>query len=677
MYKYPIELQDEEKACGAYCILMILKYHGFKEEIKRIKKKARLNQNGISIKGMIECLKSYQIEAKAYQASLEDIQNHVECPCILYMVYNGIGHFVVLYEMKDDEYIIGDPAKGIQTLYKEEVEEYYGMSVIAIQHVGRVPDSTYKSYFAFLKDTFVDYNKQMISLMMKGLWISLLGYLSSYFFQFFIDDIHQDTKFFYMIVLCLGYGLTELIKVNMERKKNKEMIMLTKALNEDYVFQSSMNMLTLPLSFFDMDKGYIQSQLLSLFDLSEMSIEYFGRLFLDGLSLLVFLLGMFMIDFTMTCLVFIMFISISLFSYTRLQTLQDLHKNYLEAYFVYQHHLLELIENQFLIKRFSLLQRQKERSFSVFLDEETPKEKESIMMNQMKAYIQYMIIMFYIVIMILGFYYFQQQLITLGRFMMFYMLVSYCVDPLIHIISLSAQYKQMSLIYEKYKIFEKDEIIKKEDIHDKVTRIIFDHVSYAYGYQLPLFEHVDFTIDHHMWIKGETGSGKSTLLKLLMGYDLQYTGDIYINDQELRTIELSFLYQHIGYTNETPSFLHLTLRENYLCLEDQKIKAYLKAFGQEHLLEMNHILLQEDGSPLSKGQRQVVALVRLLCQDYDVLILDEAFSHMDSKLAAKIMRYLMKNDEGKIYIMVNHQTKLVNKDVGCAIIEKGRLKIER
>lgn len=53
MHKYPIELQDEEKSCGAYCIDMILKYYHFYDEIKNIKKKARLNQNGISIRGMI------------------------------------------------------------------------------------------------------------------------------------------------------------------------------------------------------------------------------------------------------------------------------------------------------------------------------------------------------------------------------------------------------------------------------------------------------------------------------------------------------------------------------------------------------------------------------------------------------------------------------------------------
>ena len=87
---------------------------------------------------------------------------------------------------------------------------------------------------------------------------------------------------------------------------------------------------------------------------------------------------------------------------------------------------------------------------------------------------------------------------------------------------------------------------------------------------------------------------------------------------------------------------------------------------------MFHIVLNEDGSPLSLGQRQVVALIRMLCREWDVLIMDEAFSHLDTRLANKILRYLLKNDEGKIYIMVNHQTKIVNKDMECVIIEKGK-----
>lgn len=677
MRKYPIELQDEEKACGAYCIAMILRYYGYQEELKKIKQKARLNQNGISILGIIECFKTYQIEAKAYQATLEDIHVSVQYPCILYMVYDDVGHFVVLYERKDDEYIVGDPARGLISIYQEEMDEHYAMHVVAITHVGRVPQLSYQSYFSFLKQTFQSYRKHMINLIMKGLWISLLGYMSSYFFQFIIDDIHVNTQFFYMVVLCVAYSCIELIKTRIEQIKTKAFISLRKAVDEEYVFDSAMRMLQLPYTFFTQEKGYIQSQLLSLFDLSEMSLECYERLFLDALSFVVFMVGMLFLNISMAILVLMMFILIMVIAYYRLQTLQDINKNYLEAHFVFQHHLLELIENQFVIKRFSMLQRQRERSYHIYLDEALLKEKQALFMNQLQSFIQYFIYIFYGLIMILGFYHYQQRHLTIGQLMMFYMLVSYCIQPVMNIVNLVSQYKQMKIIYEKYKIFELDKYEPKDHLQEKITSITLDNVSYAYGYQMPLFEHIDLKIDHHLLLKGKTGCGKSTLLRLFMGYDLEYSGDIYINHQELRTIEFSSLYQHIGYTNETPSFLHFTLLENFLCDDENKIKYYLKAFGQVELIEMLHMVLSEDGSPLSLGQRQVVSLIRLLCQDYDVLILDEAFSHMDTRLANKVMRYLLKNDEGKIYIMVNHQTKLVNKNVGCAIIEEGRLRNER
>ena len=141
-----------------------------------------MNQNGISIKGMIECLKSYQIEAKAYEAHLDDVEKEVKCPCILYMIEAGLGHFVVLYEIKDDEFIIGDPARGLITLYREDVEDIFGCFVIVIKHVGRVPELCYKSYFQFLKEMFLSYQKYLTSFLWKGLWIALIGYGSSYFF---------------------------------------------------------------------------------------------------------------------------------------------------------------------------------------------------------------------------------------------------------------------------------------------------------------------------------------------------------------------------------------------------------------------------------------------------------------------------------------------------------------
>lgn len=674
MHKYPIEIQDEEKSCGAYCIDMILKYYHFYDEIKNIKKKARLNQNGISIRGMIECLKSYQIEAKAYEATLEDIVREVKCPCILYMIYDGIGHFVVLYEIKDEEYIIGDPAKGLVKMYIEEMNEHYGQRVIVIKHVGRVPQLHYKSYRQFLKDIFFAYQRYMISLIWKGLWIAVIGYGSSYFFQILIDYIHLKTAFFYMAILAIAYTTLECIRTYMTQLKMKEMIHLQKAMDEDYVFQSLMNMLKQSHSFFYQDHGVIQSQLLSLFDLTEMSLECFEKFFLDGLFFVVLFVGMCLLNIWLALIVAVTFIVICVISYFRLKDFQSINKNYLEAHYLFRHHVLELIDNHSLIRYFHLFQRQRERSYHVYLDEALLKEKQALFLNRFQSLIQYLIVLCYGIVLLAGFYLFHLQHITMGQLIMFYMLVSYCIQPVLNMVALASQYKQVSLIYDKYKNFEVDLEESKCTLDQPITSIRYDDVTYAYGYQLPVLEHIDLNIQHHLWIKGITGSGKTTLLKLLLAEDLAYQGDIYINDLELRQIDLASLYEHIGYLNETPTFLHMTLQDNFLCQDEKKIQFYLKTFGQESLNDMMHIVLSENGYPLSLGQRQVVALIRMLCRDWDVLILDEAFSHMDTRLANKILRYLMKNDEGKIYIMINHQTKIVNKNMECVIIEKGKIK---
>ena len=669
MQKYPIYIQDEEMSCGAYCILMILKYYGYNEDIQKIKEKTRMNQNGITIKGLVECLKQYQIESKAYEASLKDIQEQVRLPCILYMVYDNIGHYVILYEIKEDEYIIGDPAKGLISLYQEDIKQYYAQRMIAITHVGRVPDIHYKSYYSFLVSIFEAYRQYIMKLIYKGIWISCLSYMSSYFYQILIDDIHQKTHFFYMIVLALTYGIIEMIKITVNQFKNKEVIRLTRAIDEDCVFQISMNLFSLPYSFFYQDKGQIQSQISTFYQLSEMSIEYFSRIFLDGFMFIVFIIGMFYLHSIMALCVCVMLIIISFLSYHYLQKIQDIHKTYLEAHFKYQHHLLELIENHFLIRRYSLIQSTRERSYHIFLDEALTKEKQSLYMNYFQHLLQYIIYIFYIVIMILGFYYFQKKILSLGQVLMFYMLMSYCIDPLFHLIEVFSEFKQTSLIYEKYKSFEVQEE-EKEKISERITSIRLDNVGYSYGYQLPLFEHIDYKIEKNLLLKGKTGSGKSTLLKLFMGYDMTYKGDIYINDQELRNLSLESLYQHIGYVCQTPTFLHLSLFDNFLCDDELKVREFLKIFHQEELVHMFHMILDEDGSPLSLGQRQVVAIIRMLCQDYDVCILDEAFSHMDAKLSAVVQRYLFQHDDNRIYIVVNHQTRTVRKGWDCLSMDK-------
>ena len=671
MRVYPIFIQDEEMSCGAYCILMILKYYGYQEEISLIKKKTRMSQNGISIKGMIECFKEYQIESKAYEASLDDIKENAQLPCILHTIDNGCGHYVVLYDIKDDIYTVGDPAKGIEKYHKEEIERLYSQRVILITHVGRVPELTYQSYKSFIYNLYFSYRQYMKKLCAKGFLIALFTYLCSFFYSIIFDVIDVDTHYFYLILLCVTYGTTLLMKTFITHKQNEEVIKISRVLDEDIAFDSFVGYMSKPISFYMADKGQISGQILSLSDLSQFIIMMFCHGVLDGMLIIVLMGGMMLLSLSMSLLVLVMLGIIVLLSHRYYIQVEQMHKHYLESYYDYHHHLLEMIDNRFLIHRHALNRDMRKRSFNIYSKQADLAQDQSLYTNDFNRIIQVIIYLFTIFILLLGFYLYQSQKITMGEFLMFYMLMSYIVEPVMNLIEIKSHYSKTKSLFEKYKGFK----VKNEDknkMEGRITSVTLDNVGFSHGYQLPLFEHLDYTIKSHTLITGETGCGKSTLLKLMMGFDDQYTGDIFFNHQELRTIDLNSLYRHIGFLNESPSFFNLSLYDNFLCDDEGKIRSLLKCFHQEDLADMFHITLNEDGSPLSLGQRQVVSLIRVLCQDYDVIIFDEAFSHMDRKLVTYVNKYLTAHDEGKIYIMVDHHIRTLKKGWDMITIDNSK-----
>lgn len=670
MKKYYVELQDEPKACGAYCIYMVLKNKGVHVELKNIKQLCRMDENGISVQGLLECLKSLQIEAKAYHASLDDIKNNIELPCILHCLYGDYGHYIVLFEIKDDEYIIGDPKTGLITMYEDEIEKVYSNIAISLLHLGRIPEDVNKSYISFVKESFMLYKHEVSSCLYTGIKISLFSFLSSFIFQFIIDDL-KSTRYFYMLMFALAYLVVEVFLLLNKRNQANRLIDISKALDEEYVLDTIFKLYDLPMSFYNQEKGLIHSQLLSLYQLSEMNVSLFENILLNGLSIILFIIGMLFVDASLTLIVIIMLFIIMLYMKKQVPKVKRISNDYLEKY--YQHHfdILEYIENIFLIKRYKLKQKQNQYH-DQYIDHALMKLKKDKYNIKIDTIISLIIQISYFIILALGLFYFHKKYISIGQLIMFYMLVSYMVPSFLSIISLFFDYYTMKLIYERYKNFQY-EIEKKEDIKENIYSIRYDNVSYSYGYRENIFEHIDLNVSKILYIKGKSGSGKSTLLKLLLGYDLNYNGEIYINNQELRNLNINSIYDHIGYENETPVFFHGSLYDNLLCDDIDRIYELIKGFGCIEIKQMLYLTLGDNGSPLSQGQKQMVALLRLFLKEYDVYILDEAFSHMDNTIARKIYKYIIKNYSDKILIMVNHQTSLIDKKAHVITIDKGKI----
>ena len=136
MLKYPIFLQDNENSCGAYCIKMLLSFYKRDDEIKNIKKRCRLTKEGITVYGLIQVLKKYHLEAKAYQCEFKHLFEEVNCPAIVHLKQDDLYHYVILYKVKDGYFLVGDPAKGLIKMSYESFSKQFTGIIIMIDHVG-------------------------------------------------------------------------------------------------------------------------------------------------------------------------------------------------------------------------------------------------------------------------------------------------------------------------------------------------------------------------------------------------------------------------------------------------------------------------------------------------------------------------------------------------------------
>ena len=222
--------------------------------------------------------------------------------------------------------------------------------------------------------------------------------------------------------------------------------------------------------------------------------------------------------------------------------------------------------------------------------------------------------------------------------------------------------------------------------------IQFKDVNFAYNNDEVVFDNLNLTISggEKVGIVGRSGAGKSSLVNLLLRFfDIQ-SGNLTIDQQELRNVSQDSLRANIAMVTQDTSLLHRSVRENIMfgrpdASEAQMIEAAKRAQAHEFILSLRdntgrhgydaHV--GERGVTLSGGQRQRIAIARVLLKDAPILVLDEATSALDSEVEATIQQSLNQLMEGKTVIAIAHRLstiaamdKLIVFDQGV-IVEQG------
>jgi len=230
---------------------------------------------------------------------------------------------------------------------------------------------------------------------------------------------------------------------------------------------------------------------------------------------------------------------------------------------------------------------------------------------------------------------------------------------------------------------ERKEAVKPDAM---VGDIVFENVSFSYPSrpgQLVL-DGVSLTIPSNTTtaLVGSSGAGKSTVVSLLQRfYDINQ-GRITVDGHDLKSLDLTWLRQHIGYVQQEPHLFGLTIRENMLYGVDRDVSqeeleaAAIDAHAHDFIKEMTDgydTLIGERGVQLSGGQRQRVAIARALLTNCRILLLDEATSALDAESEHLVQRAIEKVVVGRTVIIVAHRLSTIRQADQIVVMDNHRV----
>lgn len=262
--------------------------------------------------------------------------------------------------------------------------------------------------------------------------------------------------------------------------------------------------------------------------------------------------------------------------------------------------------------------------------------------------------------------------ITIGLLPAFSILIGNIFVPIETFLQFLTRYRETISAIErigKLKVIEEEREDGEKPILTSPAYIQFRNVDFAYN-DKKVLNNISLAIEKNEFVAivGESGSGKSTLIKLIEGLYEQYSGSIKVFQQELRKIDLKELRNQIAVMSQDAFLLSGTIKENLLYgVDDYTEEEMQKAMEMTNLTEVINKLpdgvdtiLTESGMNLSKGQRQRIALARVILKKAPVIILDEATSGLDPKSVEIIQGNLKYLKQNHTIIMVTHDIQLAS-----------------
>ena len=235
-------------------------------------------------------------------------------------------------------------------------------------------------------------------------------------------------------------------------------------------------------------------------------------------------------------------------------------------------------------------------------------------------------------------------------------------------------------IDEPVVVKDREDAVEMPPIHGDVA---FDHVTFSYEPGVPILKDVSFHANQgqSFAVVGPTGAGKTTLVNLLSRFYNVDSGRILIDGVDIAGVTIRSLRKQMGVMMQDSFIFSGTIMDNirygnFSATDEEVIRAAKTVCAHDFIMEMENgyqTQVNERGSRLSAGQRQLISFARALLADPKILILDEATSSIDTETEIILQKGLNELLKERTSFIIAHRLSTIKNSSCIMYVDKGTI----
>jgi ATP-binding cassette, subfamily C, bacteriocin exporter len=684
--KYVCVRQQDQSDCGAAALATVAKFYKRPIPVQFLRDLAGTDRIGTNMLGLVEAARKLGFEAKGVKGPYEALKE-VPFPAIAHIITEqGFGHFVVVYQV-GRTVRVADPAQGLVDWTPEQFQKRWtGYLVLLAPTDVKAEVEPPKTPMARLFRLLGNHTGTLFQAVLCALLMTVLGLSSSFYIQQLVDSIllHQEPKLLNLV--GIGMLIALVFKVVFGGFRHYLLAHMSRKIDLGLTRQYFAHVLRMPMQFFESRRvGEILSRLNDAQHVRQAISGVTISVILDGIFALGALTVMFFYSWKLA-LVALVFAPVFIASvYGHLPMLKKSRRKMMEEAATLEGRLVEDVTGVDTIKALSVEEDRvaaTEGSMVRFLKSVFRGQMFSLSLSTVSLFLSGLGTL---VVLWVGGHFVMGGEITVGQLMFFSSILAFVMGPMERLATINLELQDALISLDRLgEVLDLPQEKGGRQKFETLRRgIRLENVSFKYGCREAVLQDISLSVQAGMKVAivGESGSGKTTLCKLLAGFYPPTSGRLMLDGADVRDLDLASLRNRIGWVQQDPFVFSGTIRENIaMARPDATMEEIVEAARLAKLSEFIDGLperyetkIGERGANLSGGQRQRLAIARALLRKPEILVFDEATSHLDTKTERAIQESLDGALAGTTAFFIAHRLSTIRNVDLIVVLDKGRI----